>query len=714
MMLISDLIRAPRMGALLFVVLGCVLLASCKDATKPPVPTVLEMVAGDGQSATVNTAVTTPPAVRVLDELGNPMVGETVTFTVVAGGGSVPGASASTDATGLATAGAWTLGTTTGANRLRASSGALNAEFEAMGTTAGPASINMVIGDGQSAPVVSPVSISPSVRLEDEFGNPVEGRRVTFSPAQASGTVTGAAPNTDATGTAAVGSWRLGPQAGPQTLRATVTGLPTVEFIATAEPGSATQVIVVSGDGQTGAVGSSVAAPTARVADQYGNGRPGHTVTFAVTGGGGSVTGTTSTSGTNGTVTVGSWTLGTLPGENTLSASAPGLTPVTFTATAEPGPPASLVVAAGDAQTADPGAEVPVRPAVRVSDAFGNVVPQAAVTFAVASGGGSVSGAMQVTDFTGEATVGGWTLGAAAGQNTLTATVAGVAPLTFTATGTPGGGGGSGSYSITIRYINAGTPAQQAAVAAAVARWEEVIVGDQADAQVSDPAVCGISGLAVNELVDDVIIYVDFAEIDGVGMILGQAGPCRIRNTNALTTVGIVMLDGADLVGMEANGTLENVILHEIGHVLGIGTLWETLGLLAAKVTSAEPSNLPAFTGAAAIAAFDGSGGQTHTGAKVPVENTGGGGTANSHWRESVMTNELMTGFIAPGASPLSLITVMSLQDIGYVIDAAAADSYTVTNPVRAHGDVEHLLQLKELPLPFAPKVDYDGPVIRR
>ncbi|MEX0892940.1 MAG: hypothetical protein WEB88_12305, partial [Gemmatimonadota bacterium] len=301
----ADSMRAPRMGVLISLVLGSVLLASCKDATKPPVPTELERVAGDGQSATVNTAVTTPPAVRVLDELGNPMAGETVTFTVVAGGGSVAGASATTDATGLATAGAWTLGTAKGANRLRASSGSLNVEFEAMGTAAGPADLARVTGDGQVAPVVSAVSVKPSVRVVDEFGNPVEGRRVTFAPAQSSGSVTGATPNTDATGTATVGNWTLGSQAGTQTLRATVTGLPEVEFTATAEPGVATKVIVASGDAQTGAVGSAVAAPTARVADQYGNGRPGHTVTFTVTGGGGSVSGATGTSGPDGTVTVG-------------------------------------------------------------------------------------------------------------------------------------------------------------------------------------------------------------------------------------------------------------------------------------------------------------------------------------------------------------------------------------------------------------------------
>jgi adhesin/invasin len=60
------------------------------------------------------------------------------------------------------------------------------------------------------------------------------------------------------------------------------------------------------------------------------------------------------------------------------------------------------------------------------------------VTFAVATGGGSVTGEAATTGATGIATVAGWTLGTTAGPNTLTATVAGITPVVFTATATPG------------------------------------------------------------------------------------------------------------------------------------------------------------------------------------------------------------------------------------------------------------------------------------
>ena len=107
-----------------------------------------------------------------------------------------------------------------------------------------------------------------------------------------------------------------------------------------------------------------------------------------------------------------------------------------ITVGAQVGVPASLAKAAGDLQSAPVGTAVAIAPRVKVADALGNPVPGAAVTFAVAGGGGSITGASTTTDASGLASVGSWTLGAAAGTNTLTATVTGLTPVTFTATGT--------------------------------------------------------------------------------------------------------------------------------------------------------------------------------------------------------------------------------------------------------------------------------------
>lgn len=95
----------------------------------------LGKVAGDNQRAVARTAVSQRPAVKVVDRHNNAIAGTVVTFSVVAGGGSVTGATPVTGADGVATLGAWTLGSA-GPQRLRAAVGTGSAapvEFAATG-----------------------------------------------------------------------------------------------------------------------------------------------------------------------------------------------------------------------------------------------------------------------------------------------------------------------------------------------------------------------------------------------------------------------------------------------------------------------------------------------------------------------------------------------------------------------------------------------------
>ena len=124
---------------------------------------------------------------------------------------------------------------------------------------------------------------------------------------------------------------------------------------------------------------------------------------------------------------------------------------------------------------------------------------------------------------------------------------------------------------------------------------------------------------------------------------------------------------------MEADGTLVDVITHEMGHVIGIGTIWEDKGLLAGVGT-----NNPRFTGKNAKRAYGKLRGSGPT--AVPVENTGGAGTRDGHWRESVFKNELMSGFISESGNPLSRLTVASLKDLGYRVKLSAAEPYSLPN----------------------------------
>jgi alpha-tubulin suppressor-like RCC1 family protein len=189
---------------------------------------------------------------------------------------------------------------------------------------------------------------------------------------------------------------------------------------------------IVSGNTQTGTVGSALAQPlVVKVLAADNSAVPGVAVDFAVITGGGSVSAAQVATDAQGLAQV-TATLGSAPGENSFSASVAGIEPaVGFTATAAPGAVASIAIVSGDGQTATPGTSVAIAPAVRVADSFGNPVPGAQLVFAVTSGGGSVTGGETVSDATGVATVGSWTLGSS-GEQRLSAT-SGAHVVEFTA-----------------------------------------------------------------------------------------------------------------------------------------------------------------------------------------------------------------------------------------------------------------------------------------
>jgi hypothetical protein len=332
--------------------------------------------------------------------------------------------------------------------------------------------------------------------------------------------------------------------------------------------------------------------------------------------------------------------------------------------------PAVVEIAAGTGQSGTVGANLTVSPSVTVRTAQGQAMAGVVVHFVVTAGGGSVEKSAVVTDATGLAAAGVWKLGSTPGANELQASVSGLSPVKFTATGAAPAPAAS-AYDITVRYIGTATARQQQAVAAAVARWRSVIVGDLPSVPMNAPAgSCFETQPALNENVDDLLLYVDFAPIDGPGQVLGQAGPCYVRSETNLPVVGSLKLDAADLLKMEQTGTLDDVVLHEIGHVLGIGTLWPGSSLLNGAGTAD-----PYYTGPRALNAYRSMGGVA-TG--VPVENTGGEGTRDSHWRETEFGNELMTGFISAGGNPLSAMTASSLNDLGYGAVSTTASSYTL------------------------------------
>ncbi len=348
---------------------------------------------------------------------------------------------------------------------------------------------------------------------------------------------------------------------------------------------------------------------------------------------------------------------------------------------------ASVAAYAGNNQAAMAGTALPTKPAVQVLDGNGNPVVGRSVTFAAATGGGSVTTATVSTNASGIATVGNWTLGATAQLNTLTATVSGTGvsgnPVTFSAPACENGTGTG--YVVTVCYTTDMTASQRSTFQTAAGRWGQVVTGDLSNVTVNLPAGQCDSWLpSMNLVVDDLIIFARIVSIDGPGGVLGSAGPCFVRNSNAIPVLGLMQFDAADVASLETAGQFNAVILHEMGHVLGIGTMWSTFGLLQNPSSAGTPLDTY-FSGANGIAGFNSIGGSTYTGGqKVPVENTGGAGTMNGHWRETVLQNELMTGYLNSGvANPLSLLTVRSLSDMGYTVNTGAADSFFLTLTLR-------------------------------
>jgi len=418
------------------------LVAGCGDGggTSPSVATTVTATSSVSQTAVAGAAVADAPAVRVLDQRGDPMPGVSVSFTAI-GGGAVSSPAATTDAGGVASAGGWTLGPTAGSQSVSASVGSLApVTFGAVAQARVPTTAVAGSAITQTALTGAAVAEAPAVRVNDQTGQPMAGIPVTFAVTAGGGQVASATATTNAAGLATSGTWTLG-AAGQNTVTATVAGVAPVQFSATAQVRVPTTLTAYSPATQTGIAGlGAQLTPVVLVTDQAGQPLANVTVTFAVTEGGGTLSGphttTTGPPGVPGTAVAGTWVLGPVPGRNVVTATVAGLVPVEFEATGQARAATSIHAVSSTSQVASVGTAVSLRPSVRVDDQEGRPMPGVAVTFAVTAGGGTVTGGTTTTDAVGVATVGSWTLGPAAGPNTLTATVPGLALVQFQATGT--------------------------------------------------------------------------------------------------------------------------------------------------------------------------------------------------------------------------------------------------------------------------------------
>ena len=245
-------------------------------------------------------------------------------------------------------------------------------------------------------------------------------------------------------------------------------------------------------------------------------------------------------------------------------------------------------------------------------------------------------------------------------------------------------GGPSGEFDIELVYLDNGlSSAQKNLMAKAARRWEEIIIGDLPDINFRgfpynewDDSLQ--ARIRVSDTVDDVRIFVRVLPIASQSTTgnptAGTGFTFQVRASDSLPVLSAVLLNSDLLDEVEAAGQLEKLMLHELGHCLGVGISWYHFGLLY----NSSRQNYTAdtyFAGFQARRAFDQLGGRSYQGRKVPVQQGGD----DVHWRTSVFGDELMTlGWTWPYHAPLSRITVASLDDIGYEVNLDAADAYRV------------------------------------
>ena len=323
-------------------VLAAVVYACTESPSGPPnrIPAFLDVVSGGDQSGTVGEELTQPLVVRVRNSDDQPVAGQIVNFRVVKGGGTVFAGTAITNADGLAQE-RWTLGTSVADSQVveaRAVDPATGeplvfARFVATAVAGPVAALGIQRGDGQTAAAGGQLADSLLVQATDSYGNLVPGATVSWTVASGGGSLSRSSDVTTETGFAST-KWTLGPEAGEQSVNAT-SGTAVVSFTATALSPSTLMLTKSAGDKQSAAPGAAVPVPpTVQVKDASGNPRAGITVNFAVTQGGGSVSGSSAVTDESGTASVGSWILGNAVGTNTLAASIGGAAPATFTAAA--------------------------------------------------------------------------------------------------------------------------------------------------------------------------------------------------------------------------------------------------------------------------------------------------------------------------------------------------------------------------------------------
>ena len=413
----------------------------------------MSLVGGNNQTCNIQSAVGKPLQVKVADRNGNGVPNHEVKFAVQSGGGSInEQPPIRTNENGIASA-MFVGGAGIGQSQIWAESKGLNnSPVIFLATVANNIARDLVEvrGNAQKGEVGQILPEPLIARVTDKDGNPVSGKAVRFDVTFGGGTVNERSTvtlNSDGFGEARV-TWRLGPSAGPHTVRVSstnLTGSP-IDFRAEAASGRPENLTIYSGQEASGEVGGASSPMCVRVTDASGNGVDGVEVLFELVRG----TGSLSPSGPvlqmttrDGGFACASVTFGLEAGYRRVIASSPGLrnSPVTFYPYGRALAAQTMkVVARTNNQKGTKGKLLNFPAQVLVQDRLGNPVPNFTVNYIITTGGGSFNGVnphQTKTDSAGVAAA-PWLLGRFATDNEVNAVGSGNAQpqtIVFKATG---------------------------------------------------------------------------------------------------------------------------------------------------------------------------------------------------------------------------------------------------------------------------------------
>ena len=245
------------------------------------------------------------------------------------------------------------------------------------------------------------------------------------------------------------------------------------------------------------------------------------------------------------------------------------------------------------------------------------------------------------------------------------------------------------TFALELVIVDEVTASQNGIITQVAERYESMIGLGDFDGTVSAPADDCAPGMPelIGQALDDISIYVMSGPLDGAGNVVAMSGPCVIREGTGgwagMPALGAVVLDEADIAQLESDGVLEAVVTREMARALGFSPVaWNLHGFLQnpSLPEDAEPDADTHMNAPLVVAAFNAAGGEGYAGARAPLENGAMPGISDTHWRQSVFGDEVMTPYVTGDSQPLSRITLEALYEVGYELDVMMADPFTLTS----------------------------------